>query len=376
MKKFYLFEIIIGFVLIIISQSCSKNSSSTPTNPMPPQQPAITSINPTSGVTGSMDTIAGTGFNTIVSMDSVYFNGKKATVYSVNSTQMIVAVPAQAGTGKVTLVANGMTVNGPIFTYKLLYSTSIFATGFNNPQKIAMDSSGNFYVTNRGDGTISKITPDGTTTTFASGFTQPFGIAADNNGNIFVGNNTGSSCTIYKLSSLGNILDSVPNLSFAFALTLDRAGNLYALNQGASIDMTITKISSSGNISSLVSNIGNGLGLGMCIDANSTLYVGSASSIPIYKITSAGAVSQLTLTGTPSGFEPFDVALNGASGFVTSNYTNNSVYNITNENEIDSITGGFHSPNGLVVDKSGNIFVVSYTDAVSVTGEIFKITGQ
>jgi hypothetical protein len=45
---------------------------------------------------------------------------------------------------------------------------SSFATGFSRPHGLAFDGSGNLYVANAGDGTVSMVTPAGVVTTFVS----------------------------------------------------------------------------------------------------------------------------------------------------------------------------------------------------------------
>jgi hypothetical protein len=71
----------------------------------------ITSLSPSSGVTGSTDTINGTGFNT---GSTVAFSGvASTTVTHVSSTQLKATVPANAKTGPVT-VTNTTTPIGSI----------------------------------------------------------------------------------------------------------------------------------------------------------------------------------------------------------------------------------------------------------------------
>ena len=47
-------------------------------------------------------------------------------------------------------------------------SVSTFASGLNEPEGLAMDGSGNLYVAARSQGVINKISPNGVVTQFAS----------------------------------------------------------------------------------------------------------------------------------------------------------------------------------------------------------------
>ena len=46
---------------------------------------------------------------------------------------------------------------------------NLFVSGLDDPQGLAIDSSGNLFVMDNGNGDITEITPDGTQSTFASG---------------------------------------------------------------------------------------------------------------------------------------------------------------------------------------------------------------
>ena len=67
-------------------------------------QPNITSFSPISGAPGDQVTINGSGYNTVLQNNSVFFNGVKATVNSVTSTQLNVTVPLGASHGEITVV--------------------------------------------------------------------------------------------------------------------------------------------------------------------------------------------------------------------------------------------------------------------------------
>src|SRR5438874_1629149 len=81
-----------------------------------------------------------------------------------------------------------------IFSFTPDGTKTPFASGLNGPFRLAFDSSGNLFVSELagmvpGAGTISKITPTGTTTgttsTFGSGLNNPTSLAFDAFGNLF-----------------------------------------------------------------------------------------------------------------------------------------------------------------------------------------------
>jgi hypothetical protein len=78
--------------------------------------PVISSINPTSGQTGTTVTITGSNFVADTSKNAVYFNGVRAPVISATATQIVVYAP-NSTTGNVIVTSNGLTCTGPVFTY-------------------------------------------------------------------------------------------------------------------------------------------------------------------------------------------------------------------------------------------------------------------
>ena len=77
--------------------------------------PSITSLSPTTGVTGTSVTIAGTNFGSAQGASTVTFNGISAIPASWNASSIVVPVPTAATSGSVVVTVSGMPSNGVSF---------------------------------------------------------------------------------------------------------------------------------------------------------------------------------------------------------------------------------------------------------------------
>jgi hypothetical protein len=361
----------------IIFSSCKKDKDTTPA-PTPEPAQTITSISPTSGARNTVVTITGTNFGTNTSALKVFFNGVQGTVQTATATAITATVPAGASTGAVKVEKNSVQVSGPLFTFqgngtvttftisgaastlnhpsgivrdatgnyfvcdrdnhRILKITSagvatVFAGGtmgftngtgtaaqFNQPYAIAMDGSGNFYVGDRINHAIRKITPAGVVTTLAGNgtagnvdgtgtaarFNEPIGVAADAAGNVFVADYINNA--IKKVTPAG-VVTTIYNLSQVFGIAIDAAGNLYLTEYGFH---KVSKYSTAGSYSVIAgdgtSGTADGTGTaarfnypaGITIDASGNLYVTETVNNRIRKITTAGVVT--TLAGNTAGY--------------------------------------------------------------------------
>ncbi len=397
MKKTILTFLSLGILLF----SCKKDNDS---NPPAEPAPTVTAISPTAGPKNTVVTITGTNFGTTASALKVYFNGVQGTVQTAAATTITATVPAGASTGAVKVEKNSVQVTGPVFTYhgngmtstmtltgaattlnfpsgivkdasgNLLVcdrdnhrivkitpagSTSVLAGGtmgftngtgaaaqFNQPYSITMDGAGNFYVGDRINHAIRKITAAGVVTTVAgnggAGFTngtgsaasfaEPLGVAADAAGNIFVADYLNNA--IRKITPAG-VVTTVTTVSQVFGITIDATGNLYFTEYGFH---KVSKYSSTGVYSVLA---GDGTGgntdgtgsaarfnfpAGITMDAAGNLYVTETINHRIRKITPAGVTT--TLAGSTAGYADgtgttarFDAPI-----AITGDFTNNLLF--------------------------------------------------
>jgi N-acetylneuraminic acid mutarotase len=106
---------IAAICLALFAFSCSKqNSSKSTITTTPPPALSITQFSPQETEVDSLVTITGTGFSDTASNDIVTFNDTAAVVQSATSTQLVVAVPAGASTGKIGLKVNGQSATSAL----------------------------------------------------------------------------------------------------------------------------------------------------------------------------------------------------------------------------------------------------------------------
>jgi sugar lactone lactonase YvrE len=249
------------------------------------------------------------------------------------------------------------------------------------PHGIAVDKSGNLFVTDFGygwtNGAIRKISPDGMVTTIAGSLTGsgtndgpggaalfdgPMGIVVDDDENLFVSD--GFNGTIRKLTPDGTNWDvsTIAGLagSSAFAnsftdgtnsdarfglpdgLAMDQAHNIFVADEGWSGPGTIRKITSVGTnwvVSTIITlpitvPLSNPLPSAVAVDTNRNLYVTAQAYGLIEKIIPDGTN---WLAATIAGSSQSATIVNGTG-----------------------ISNSFYYPHGIALDKLGNMYLVDY----------------
>lgn len=235
------------------------------------------------------------------------------------------------------------------------------AASFGYPQGVTVDASGNVYVADNSGfaaGTtnkIRKITPTNVVTTFAdSGFRFPNGIVTDSAGNIYVADTSNNK--IRKISPAGVVTTfagsgnsgSVDGTGIAASfrapqgIAIDGVGNIYVAD---SFNNSIRKISPVGVVTT-ISNVFN-IPMGVAVDLNGNIYVADRNNNKIMKIDTAGLVTTIAGTGAPG------------------------------QNDGIGTSATFTSPQGIVVDVFGNLYVSPGNENGSNTNfKIRKITPE
>lgn len=111
MKKYYPIGLMAVLSLLLFF-NCKNDDASLPVDDGPPEQvedpnPDILNFHPAIGMTGIQVTLKGVGFAPEPNGNTVHFNGVPALVESASETLLVVTVPEEATTGKITVGAHG-----------------------------------------------------------------------------------------------------------------------------------------------------------------------------------------------------------------------------------------------------------------------------
>jgi hypothetical protein len=121
--------------------------------------------------------------------------------------------------------------------------------GLSSPKAIANDASGNVWITNPGDNSVTELNNTGAAVTGGNGYTgggisNPQGIAIDASGNAWV-SNAGNNTITEITSALSSPLQITGNsLSTPEGIAIDGAGNIWVANNGSN---TIGAFSNTGS---------------------------------------------------------------------------------------------------------------------------------
>jgi sugar lactone lactonase YvrE len=315
---------------------------------------------------------------------------------------------------------------------------------FNLPNGVALDGKGNLFVADTGNGTIRQIVlSTGAVTTIAgtagatgandgtgpaAQFDSPISVAVDGSGNLFVSdfyNNTirkitmpGAVVTTFAgTAPVAGVIDgtgAAARFHLPYGVAIDGSGNVYVAD---SYNDTIRKITSAGVVTTLAGKAGNqghadGTGAsaqfyspeGVAVDSGGDVYVADAGNDTIRKVTSGGGVTTIAgavgfsgfVNGTGTGAEfsePAGVSVDAGGNVYVSDQGNGSMRVITPSGAVTTLAGtsgqGFadgtgaaarlYYPEDLAIDGNGNLYVADEENCtirkVTPAGVVTTIAG-
>jgi len=239
-------------------------------------------------------------------------------------------------------------------SYPTIISTTKFASGFNRPTGLAIDSAGDLLVVNLITGVVDRLNRQGVIDTFAIGINGAADIAINSLQQVYV--SYYSDGTVKRVSPNGGTMSTfVSNQLNPSGLCFDKSGNLYIADFG---DNTVRIVSPSGTDSVFARGFSGPVGL--TIDKMGNLYVANRTSNSISRVTSSGNISTYAY-GIPTPHSlAFDINGNlyvsEATGTI-SEFDGNTIDVITPSGFIYQLGNSFYQPSGLAFDASGALYV-------------------
>ena len=266
---------------------------------------------------------------------------------------------------------------------------------FNQPQGIAVDGTGNVYVSDTNNSTIRKITAAGVVTTLAGAagqtgdadgsgssarFAYPLGIAVDTAGNIYVADNENS--TIRKVTPAGSVSTlagyagsngttdgqgSSAQFNHPNAVAVDGAGFVYVIDTS---NQTVREVSPGGTVSTLAGTPGQGGSAdgtgaaasffypgGIAATSAGVVYIADTGNHTLRAMNSPGVVTTLAgspphegnadATGSQALFKyPYGVAVDGSGHVYVADSGNNTIRVVTTAGVVTTLAGAGGVPAG------------------------------
>ncbi len=252
---------------------------------------------------------------------------------------------------------------------------------FQNLEGIAVDGSGNVYVSDSYYNHIQKFTSTGIFQTewgewgYDEGqMSNPAGIAIDSSGNVYVVDSWNNR--IQKFTSSGVFLNSWGSIGSGngqftspSGIALDAAGNVYVADTG---NHRIQKFTSAGAYVTKWGTEGSGNGQfndprGIAVDSGNNVYVVDTGNHRIQKFTSAGTyLTRWGAWGTEAGQfnTPQGVAVDGSGNVYVADTDNHQIQKFTSTGVFTAVLvsygeleGGVYYPTGIAIDASGTLYV-------------------
>jgi DNA-binding beta-propeller fold protein YncE len=254
--------------------------------------------------------------------------------------------------GTLSIVAGngqqGLPTPGPATSSKL-----------NNPQQVALDSSGDLYIADDNNHEVEKVTPSGTLSVIAgtgtsgtptpgpatnSKLNNPTGVAVDSNGNVYICE--GGNDEIDKVTPAGTLSVVQGGLNSPYNIAIDSSNNLYIAD---ATNQRIAELTAGGVLSNIAGLGGGLLGFptagpatssrlyypfGVAVDPSGNVYISDTNAYDLLKVTPGGTLS--ILAGEGMGLPP---TYGGAPA-----------------------SSALRSPYGVAVDSSGVVYIADGTN--------------
>ena len=256
------------------------------------------------------------------------------------------------------------------FTIAIVYTGG----GLDSPGGIAVDGSGNVWVPNRGNATLSAFNPVGAVLSgspYGSGseVSDPIGVAFDGSGDAWASDYAGAISEYSPSSSMwlsGASGITGGDLYAPWGIAIDTANDVWVANSAGNSISEYSPSSAKFLISGFTSG-GLSAPYGVAIDVSGNVWVANQGGNSISEFNSSG--SPVSSTGYSGGGldAPYSIAIDGSGNVWAPNFNGKSIseFSPPSLSPPDGMWlsgtgftgGGLSNPSAIAIDGSGNVWV-------------------
>jgi sugar lactone lactonase YvrE len=327
----------------------------------------VSGVRPAWAIEGGRITIEGSGFPVDgTEVPEVRIGGGRARVVYASSSEISAVVPALAEGGRIPVQVAG---SGEAAT---LLVAAPFATGLHQVDNPVFDRDGNLYVTYSGTRgqevpvSIFRVRPNGTRETFLSGIVNPTSMAIDPEGRLYVSSRFEG--TVYRITSDGTLTPFATDLGVTCGLAFAPDGTLFAGDRSG----TIFRVDRGGRATAFATLPASVAAFHLAIAPDGALHVTGptlSSYDTVYRVAPDGTVAErYTGFGRPQGLA-FD---NSGALFVVEALAGNSgLYRFGSDGAPELVLAG-PALIGVAFDSRGGLVVCSTETAYRLPGSALQ----
>ncbi len=259
----------------------------------------------------------------------------------------------------------------PSLSVKFSAAQSVVPTGsLSYPYRVAVDASGNVYISNtQGEQILKETLANGVYTESvvipaSYGLATPYGIAVDGSGNVYVVDN--GHHRIVEASPSGNsytqtVISTTTTLSFPTGIAVDASGDLYIADTGGG-EILVERPSEGSYTETVLTYSSNFAQItGIAVDSNGNIYVSDIDNQAIYTETySDGTYTPSTIPTSGLSY-PYDLAADASGNLYISDFTHKRIVLLTNNSGsyTQSVlpTAPLGGALGVAVGPGGNLYI-------------------
>jgi serine/threonine-protein kinase len=238
-------------------------------------------------------------------------------------------------------------------------------TGLNGPVGVAVDSTGNLYVTDTSNNRVLKLAAGSSAPTVLpfNGLNHPDAVAVDNSGTLYVTDTKNNR--VLKLAPGSSTPTELPfvGLTGPTGVAVDSASSLYVTDVNLTeSESRVWKLAAASSTPTVLPFTGLNMPAGVAVDSTGNLYVTDGKTNRVLKLVAGSSTpTELPFTGL---LGPAGVAVDSTGNLYVTDFTNKRVLKLvagsSTPTELPFV--GLTGPTGVAVDSAGSLYVTDGTN--------------